>query len=160
MQNKFVAVSQFDGSVKLLKIDLATGEREIVPHDEVDEKQVTFGMFEVEKVNQELVSVVLLATPEGPLLILKDLHFRPEIESTKIEVKDDGQFSHFLVLDEGEPVFGLFYEAKFGIGLHPYLNEREDVDFYYWLSENINNPKLYQAYTKEIKYIDPRESAT
>lgn len=156
--DKFVAVHQFDGSVKLLEIDLTTGERRIVPHDAVDEKHVTFGMFEVEKVEPELECVALLATPQGPLLILKDLQFRPDIHSTKIKVEDVGQFAHFLVLDDGEPVFGLFYEKKFGTGLHPYLNGREDFDFYYWLSKNINNPKLYQVYTKEIKYIDSQKS--
>jgi hypothetical protein len=154
MQGKFVAVHQFDGSVKLLKIDLGTGERQVVPHEAVDEKNVTFGMFEVEKVEPELETVALLATPEGPLLVLKDLQFRPDIQKTRIEIKDDGQFSHFLVLDNGEPVFGLFYEPKFGIGLHPYLHERQDFDFYYWLSKNINNPKLYQSYTREIKFLD------
>jgi hypothetical protein len=160
MQNKFVAVEQFDGSVELLKIDLATGERQIVAHDELDEKDVAFGMFEVEKIEPEVESVALLATPEGPLLILNDLQYRPDIQNTRIEVKDDGKFSHFLVLDDGEPVFGLFYEKKFGIGINPYLNEREDIDFYYWLSKNINNPKLYQVYTKEIKYIESQESGT
>lgn len=155
MQDKFVAVPQFDGSVKLLKINLATGERELVQHDEVDEKQLAFGMFESEKAVPELESVALLGTSEGPLLILKDLQFHPDIETTKIEVKDDGDFSHFLVLDEGRPVFGLFYTAKFGVGLHPYLHTREDFDFYYWLSKNINNPKLYQSYTRELKYLRP-----
>jgi hypothetical protein len=160
MQNKFVALRQFDGSVKLLKIDLATGERQIVPSAKVNQKHVTLGAFEVEKVEPELESVALLATPEGPLLILKDLQFRPDIQNTRIEVKDDGKFSHFLVLDDGEPVFGLFYEEKFGIGLHPYLHERQDFDFYYWLSKNLNDPKLYRYYTKEIKYIDSQQSGT
>lgn len=154
MQKRFLAVHQFGGNVRLLKIDLTTGERRLVPHDEIDERDVTFGMFEVENLEPDLESVALLATPEGPLLILKDLQFRPDIQRTKIEVKDEGQLSHFLILNGGEPVFGLFYPEKFGVGLHPYLNEREDVDFYYWLSKNINNPKLYQTYTRAIKYVD------
>jgi hypothetical protein len=153
MQKRLVAVHQFDGNVRLLKMDLASGEREIVPRGEVDETQLTFGMFEAEKYEAERMSVALLATPEGPLLILNKLQFRPDVRNTRIEVNDGGQFPHFLVFDEGEPVFDLFYEHKFGIGLHPYLHERADVDFYYWLSKNINNPELYQAYTKEIAYM-------
>lgn len=160
MQNKLVAISQFDGNVKLLQIDLTTGERWIVPYDKVGEQDITFGMFEVEKLEPEPESVALLATPDGPLLILKDLQFRPDVQSTTIEVKDEAEFGHFRVLDHDKLVFGLFYERKFGVGLHPYLNAREDFDFYYWLSKHINDPKLYQAYTREIKYVDSRETRT
>lgn len=155
MKNKFVAVHGFDAVVSLLKIDWTTGARSVIARDEVDERFVTFGMFEAEKKGAgEIHSVALLATAEGPLLILDDLKFRPNVHETKINVEDDDQVSHFRVLDDGKPVFGLFYEKKFGIGLHPYLKAREDIDFYYWLSKNINNPKLFQTYTRELKFLD------
>lgn len=153
MENKFVAVNQFDGAVHLLKIDMVTGDRKIVSADDLDESQVSFGLFESERESPDLESVALIATPEGPLLFLNDLKYQPKIGKTKIEVEDDGGISHFRVLHERQCIFGLFYKEKFGIGVHPYNNSREDIDFYYWLSRNIKNPKLYEAYTKEVKYV-------
>ena len=50
-------------------------------------------------------------------------------------------------------IFEFFYEEKFGIGLHPYSNTREDIDFYYWVAQNINNKELYQLYSREITYV-------
>jgi hypothetical protein len=34
------------------------------------------------------------------------------------------------------------------VGSNPYDENREDVDFYYWLSKNMENPKLYDFYRK------------
>ena len=75
------------------------------------------------------------------------------MRKSHVEVSDDGNYSSFKISHENQHVFECFYETKFGIGLHPYNNQREDIDFYFWLSKNINNPKLYEAYTKELKYI-------
>ena len=150
MQNKFIAINQFDGTVKLLKIELSTGNRHVIPAEGVDKTSIAFGLFEMES---ESETVALLATPGGPLLFLKDLQYRPEIGKTKIEVTDDGGFSHFQVFHDGGIVFSLFYKEKFGIGLHPYNNNREDIDFYYWLEKNHNDPKFYKVYTKEIHYL-------
>ena len=154
MKGQSIAISQFDGAVKLLKIDMVTGNRKVISVNELSENQLCFGMFESEKVGSNLESVALVASPEGPLLLLNDFQYRPQIDKTRITVRDDGEFSHFRVLHEGECIFGLFYREKFGVGLHPYNNSREDVDLYYWLSKNINNPKLYEIYTKDIKYVD------
>lgn len=153
MTNSIVAVSQFDGTVKLLTIDLSTGERQVISADVVNEDDITFGLFEVEQSEAELNSVALLATPEGPLLFLKDIRYQPDIKKTKIKIEDNGDFLHFQILHEENHVFGLFYEEKFGIGLHPYNTSREDIDFYYWLCKKINMPQFYQTYTKDIKYV-------
>jgi hypothetical protein len=153
MANTTVVVGQFDGSVKLLRIDLSTAEREVISADEVDENEIAFGLFEVEKSETDLNSVALLATPDGPLLLLKERQYRPDISKTKIKIKTDGQFPHFQIFHEQNPIFGLFYGEKSGIGLHPYNNTREDIDFYYWLCKKISTPQFYQAYTKDIKYL-------
>lgn len=156
MANTTVDISQFDGSVNLLKIIISTGEREITPADEVNKDDIAFGLFEVEKSEFDLNSVALLATPDGPLLLLKEIQYRPDISKTKIKINADGKFVHFQILHEKNHIFGLFYEEKFGIGLHPYNNTREDIDFYYWLCKKINMPKFYQTYTKEIKYLEQK----
>lgn len=154
MQGESVLLSQFDGEVKYLKIKLSTGDAQIIPASEIDKDKVTFGMFECEESASGLNCVALLATPQGPLMLLNDTRLYPDADKTKIKIKDDEDLSHFLVLHEGEQIFGLFYEKKFGIGLHPYNNTREDIDFYYWLSKNIGNPKLYKIYTKETKFTN------
>lgn len=150
MQNKIVAVNQFDGTVMLLKIDLGSGDREIVSVDAVAQDKVAFGMFELEEGTSDLQTVALIATPDGPLLLLNERQLYPDVASTSIVVKDEGQNSQLLVFNDGELVFELFYQPKFGIGLHPYLHEREDYDFYFWLSKNMNDPGLYRSYTQEI----------
>ncbi len=61
---------------------------------------------------------------------------------------------HFRILHEDRHVFGMFVEPKFGIGLHPYSNEREDIDFHYCLSTKVENPDFYSTYTREIVYAD------
>ena len=154
MRNRFVAVSQFDGTTNLLKIELPTGNRELIKASNVDENLVSFGLFEYEMDGSVMQTVALLATPEGPKLYLNDLEYRPQIYKTKIEVKDEDDFSHFRVLHDDRVVFGLFYRKKFGIGLHPYNNTREDIDFYYWLSIKINDTKFYQTYTREFIFIE------
>lgn len=154
MQRESVLLSQFDGDVKYLKLELSTGDAQLILASEIDKDKVSFGMFECEESVAGLNRVALLATPEGPLMFLNNMQLYPEVDKTRIKIKDDENFSHFLVLHDGNPVFGLFYEKKFGIGLHPYNNSREDIDFYYWLSKNISNPKLYKIYTKETKFID------
>jgi hypothetical protein len=152
MEKRLVAVRQFDGSVELLKIDIMSGEREIIPFSAVEKNRVAFGFFEIEKNEAELDTVALVATPDGPLFFLKDLKYFPEIKKTKIKINQDGDFFHFQILHEGHHVFGLFYEEKFGIGLHPFIHTREDFDFYYWLRTIIDNPEFYQKYTREIRY--------
>lgn len=154
MPSKFIAVSQFDGTVNLLKMDLSSGTREIIPADAVAEDDVSFGLFEIEKNAPEPDYLALLATPDGPLLVFKDGQYYPDLEQTRIEITGDGQYSHIRIFDDGDIVFGMFYEDKFGIGLHPYNRTREDIDFYYWLSKKINDPKFYTTYTKDIAYID------
>lgn len=154
MQNQIVALRQFDGTVKLLKINLATGERGIIPAEGVEKSRIARGMYEAEGEGAELETVAMVATPEGPLLMLQDQPYRPSVADTKIVVQDDAQLCHFMVFDQGEPIFGLFYEPKFGIGLHPYVNAREDIDFYYWLSKNINDPKLHQTYMQPTAFLE------
>ena len=156
MENSVVAVSQFDGTVGLLRIYLTTDEREIIPAAEVNEDDIAFGLFDVEKSETELDSVALLATPDGPLLLLKEMQYRPDINKTKIKIENDGDFLHFQILHGENHIFGLFYREKFGIGLHPYNNNREDIDFYYWLCRKINMPQFYKTYTKDIKYLPPK----
>lgn len=154
MKNQIVALRQFDGTVKLLKLNLATGEREVIASDGVDDSRTTRGLYDAEGEGAEMETVALVATPEGPLLMLQDQPYRPSVDGTRIVVQDDGELCHFMVFDQGEPIFGLFYEPKFGIGLHPYANEREDIDFYYWLSRNINDPHLHQVYTQPTIFFE------
>ncbi|MYN19495.1 hypothetical protein GTP81_22385 [Rugamonas sp. FT107W] len=154
MPGKFVAVSQFDATVNLLKMDLVSGTGEIIPADAVAEGDVSFGLFEVEKSASGLDYLALLATPDGPLLVFKDGRYRPNLERTRIEITGDGKCSAIRIFDGGDVVFGLSYEDKFGIGLHPYNRTREDIDFYYWLSKKINDAKFHATYTRDIAYID------
>ncbi len=154
MENHIVALGQFDGTVKLLRLNLANGERAIISSDGVESSKIARGMYDAEGEGAEMETVAMVATPEGPLLMLQDRPYRPSVDDTKIVVQDDGQLCHFTVFDQDEPIFGLFYEPKFGIGLHPYANEREDIDFYYWLSKNINDPHLHQVYTQPITFFE------
>lgn len=153
MENRFVAVRQFDGTVELLKINFATGEREIIPFNDIEKNKIAFGFFEIEKDKSELHTAALIATPEGPLFFLKDLKYFPKMGKTKIKINPNGDFFHFQIFHDGQHVFGMFYEEKFGIGLHPFINSREDCDFYYWLSTIIDNPEFYQKYTRDINYF-------
>ncbi|WP_426340338.1 hypothetical protein ACN9MZ_00125 [Pseudoduganella sp. S-14] len=153
MTGKTIAVAQFDGTVTLMKIDLATGAREFVPASEVDEEKVTFGLYEIEESSHHAESIVLLATPDGPLLILNDTLYHPDADETKVEIADQETVSHFRVLHRGIPVFELAYEQKSAIGLHPYARHREDVDFYFWLKGKVNEPDFYRAYTREIVFV-------
>lgn len=154
MEKDIVALRQFDGGVKLLKIELWRGMRELVSIDEVAKHKITFGTFECEQTGPVLQSVALIATPAGPLLYLDDLRYVPKIHRTKIEIKDDESISSFRILHDAQLIFELFFKAKCGIGLHPYNNTRKDIDFYFWLGKNINDPEFYKAYTKGIKYMD------
>lgn len=154
MPSKFIAISQFDGTANLLKMDLAAGVGEIIPVNAVAEEDVSFGLFEAEQNRPELDYLALLATPDGPLLVFKDGQYYPDCEQTRIEITGDGKHSHIRILHDGDVVFGMFYEDKFGIGLHPYNRTREDIDFYYWLGKKINDPKFYATYTKDIAFID------
>jgi hypothetical protein len=150
-ESRFVAVSQFEGSVDLLKIDLATRAWEIIPTTEVMPDEVSFGLFEIERDGPACEIVALLATPKGPLLIFKEHQYRPEIGKTTIGLKTVRDSTRFRILHAGEEVFGLSYVDKFGIGLHPYNRKRSDIDFYFWLSIEIDNPKFYEVYTREIR---------
>jgi hypothetical protein len=154
MENKLITIGQFDGDAELLKIDLSTGEASLVPAHNFDKSKICFGMYESEKNGSSLDYVALIATAEGPLLFLKTLQYRPEIGKTQIKIQDDDEYCSFRVLHAGQPVFGCFYERKFGIGLHPYNRGREDVDFYYWLSKHITDPKLYKVYSRDIVYAN------
>lgn len=154
MKEKFIAVYRYNNSVEVLKICLATGNFEIIAADGVDKSKVAVGFFEIEKNQSEQDCVALIATPDGPLLIMNSTQYVPKIVETKIEVIDGEKFSHLLISDDGKNIFGLFYEEKAGVGSHPYNESREDVDFYYWLSKNIGNPKLYQHYKKDYVYLD------
>lgn len=154
MTGKSIAISQFDGTIKLMKIVLSTGERKIVPAKEIEEEKVTFGLFEVEENQYHTESIALVATPDGPLLIFNDTLYHPNASETKVDIADDGEFSHFRILHKGSPIFGMFYKEKFGLGLHPYNRNREDIDFYFWLKNKINEPKFYNAYTREIVFVD------
>jgi hypothetical protein len=154
MTGKTIAISQFDGSVKLMKIDLSTGERKIVPAHEVNEDKVTFGLFEAEADDKLAESIALVGTPDGPLLVFNDTLYHPSAEETTVDIVDQEDYSHFRILHDGEPIFGMFYKPKFGIGLHPYNRNREDIDFYFWLKDKINSPRFYETYTRQITFLD------
>jgi len=154
MSTQKVAISQFDGTSKVLKIDVGSGVGEIFSSDEIPEDDISFGLFDIYEVNEKSNFIALLATGDGPLLFFNEIKYRPELGKTKVSIKDDNQTSHFLILHEGSPVFGLFYERKFGIGLHPYNRERDDIDFYYWLKTKVINPKFYEVYTKKYTVIE------
>ena len=147
-----IALTQFDSSVRLLLIDLVAIERRLIPAEMVNTKSICFGFFEVESETPTL-TVALFATPEGPVLLLNDLLYALSLEKTKIKISDEGKKTHFRILHENQHIFGMFMEPKFGIGLHPYSNEREDIDFYYWLSTKVGNPDFYSTYTREIVYV-------
>lgn len=153
MKNRTVALIQFDGSTKLLKIDLATGAREVVPRNDATEDQTAFGFFEVETIDKGLDTFALLATSAGPLLFFNDQQYYPAVDLSRIEINDHEKFSTFKMLHGECCIFEFSYEEKFGIGLHPYSNTREDIDFYYWLAQNNNNQELYQLYSREITYV-------
>lgn len=154
MKKNTVAISQFDGTSKILKIEITTGKGAVVSASEIPEEKISFGLFDIYGDNEEVDFVSLLATPDGPMLFFKEIQYRPEFGKTKIDLKDEGGISHFLVSHEGVPVFGLFYNDKFGIGLHPYNRERADVDFYYWLFEKVRNPNFYKVYSKNFILIE------
>lgn len=151
---KFIAIRQFDGAAKLLKVDLSTGGHEILPALEIGKEKIAFGLFEHENGNRSPVFLALLATPDGPLLMSNGIRYRPRIGKTQAVIVDHDGHSEFHVLHEGTPVLEISYGEKWGIGLHPYANSREDIDFYFWLAGQIDQPKLYQAYTREITYLD------
>lgn len=137
-----------------MKIDLSTLAREIVPAQEMGEEKIAFGMFETEESNDPTAFLALLATPDGPLLILNDTLYRPNAKETTVEIANQGEFSHFRILHQGTPIFTMTYREKFGIGLHPFVQGREDIDFYLWLKNKINEPNLYRAYTRKIVFMD------
>lgn len=151
---KFIAIRQFDGCTKLLKVDLSTGEYEIVLADEIDKEKITFGLFEIEEGKHSAEFVALVATPGGPLLISTGILYRPLIAKTQAVIVDDDRRSRFRILHEGSPIIELSYEEKWGIGLHPYASSRDDIDFYFWLAGHIDKPEFYRAYTREIVYLD------
>ena len=151
---KFIAIRQFDGCTKLLKVDLSTGGYEIVLADDVDKEKITFGLFEIEEGNHSPEFVALVATPDGPLLISTGILYRPLIAKTQAAIVDQDRRSQFRLLHEGTPVIDLSYDEKWGIGLHPYANSRNDIDFYFWLAGHIDKPNFHQAYTREIIYLD------
>lgn len=153
MENKFSIISQFDGEVNLLKLNLHMGSGQLISTDKVDEDQISFGMFEIENHETHVDLVALLGTPDGPLLFLNGNQYRPEIGKTTISIKDDENLSRFVISHEGLPIFRMFYEKKFGTALHPYNINREDFDFYYWLYKKILEPELYAVYTRDIRYI-------
>lgn len=138
-----VTLSQFDGTQQLLKIDLASGTRQIIPA--AAGSDTAFGMFEAED-NQHFLA--LLATPDGPLLLFKDCQYRPQLDKTSIAITDDENHSCCRILHDGALVTELAYQRKHGIGLHPYNRDREDIDFFYWLSQHIGSPALYATYTR------------
>jgi hypothetical protein len=138
-----ITLSQFYGTQQLLKIDLASGTRQIIPA--AAGCDTAFGMFEAEDSQHFLA---LLAKPDGPLLIFQDGQHGPQLGKTSIAIIDEGDYSHCRILHEGALVMELAYQCKHGIGLNPYNRTREDIDFYYWLSKNIGNPALYATYTR------------
>ncbi|WP_157174278.1 hypothetical protein [Herbaspirillum sp. GW103] len=154
MNTKHIALAQFDSSVRLLLIDLAGLERQLIPAATIDTKKICFGFYEMESESPALNTVALFATPEGPVMLLNDRLYPLSLGKTKIKISDDGKHTHFRVLHENQHIFGMFMEPKFGIGLHPYSNEREDIDFYYWLSTKVGNPDFYSTYTRAIVYAD------
>jgi hypothetical protein len=98
-----------------------------------------------------------LPRQKAPCYFFHGREYRPEIGKTGIKINDEGRFSHVLVSHEERLIFELFYEKKFGIGLHPYSNERKDVDFHYWLDKNLGSSKFYLTYKRDIKFIDQDE---
>lgn len=154
VKEKFIGVYRYNNSVEVLKISLATCNFDIISANEVDRSKVSVGFFENEKNQNNTGCVALVSTPHGPLLILDSTRYAPKIATTKIEIIDGEIFSRLLIADKGENIFSLFYKGKTGFGSHPYNEFREDVDFFYWLSKNIGNPKLYEYYEKELVYLD------
>jgi hypothetical protein len=154
VKEKFIAVYRFNNSVEVLKFSLVTGAISIISADEVEKSKISVGFFESENNQSGTDLVALVATPDGPLLIMNSVQYSPKMGITKIRITDAGDFSHFSVLDKGVNIFGLFYKEKAGIGSHPYNEVREDVDFYCWLSKHIGNPKLYEHYNKSFLYLD------
>lgn len=154
MKEKFAAVYRYNNPVEVLKINLATSNFEIIAADGVDKSTVAVGFFEIEKNQDGQDLVAITAAPDGPLLIVNSIQYAPKIGQTKIEITDDEKYSHALISDEAKNIFGLFYEVKAGVGSHPYNESREDVDFYFWLSKNIGNPKFYEYYKKNYIYLD------
>ncbi len=152
MHEKFVAIILYDNSTNLLKIGMTTQCGELILSRSVEESCQAFGIGEFEEDGNFFA---LLATPEGPLLCYKGFQYRPEFNKTTIELKDEGELSHFRVLHEGEVFFHMTYVEKIGIGLHPYANCREDIDFYYWLSNSkvLSEPSMYKHYTRQIVYM-------
>lgn len=151
---KCIAIRQFDGATELLKVDLSTGGYGIVSAQEIGKEKIAFGLFEREDGSRSPVFLALVATPDGPLLISNGIRYQPLIGKTQAVIVDHDGGSQFRLLHEGSPVLEIAYQEKWGIGLHPYANNREDIDFYFWLAGQIDQPKLYQAYTRETTYLD------
>lgn len=154
MNKKSIVLAQFDAPVHLLRVDLLSLERQLISAATVDEQKISFGFFEVEREAPQLDTIALFATPDGPVLLLNDLLYPPVLGKTKIKLIDEDEQSHFRILHDNQHVFGMFVSSKFGIGLHPYNNEREDIDFYYWLSTQVQNPDFYSTYTREMTYFE------
>ncbi|WEF30633.1 hypothetical protein [Pseudoduganella chitinolytica] len=149
MVDKYVVVPQFDGATELLRIDLCSGAMEVVAADTVDVAQLAFGMFERETLERPTQPVAFLATPDGPLLLLGSVRCRPAPGQTLIHVGS----SYVQVRHEGRHLFGQHRTARSGIGLHPYNNCPEDVDFWRWLERQIDDPRFYATYTRPIRYL-------
>jgi hypothetical protein len=148
MKNKNF-LRRYSNSVDLLQISTNANDMKIVSAEGVEKNRIAEGFFESEGREKITSITALMATPNGPLLILNFARYYPKLEKTKIEVDDCGKLSQFLVFDGGEILFQLFYEEKVGIGSNPYDQNRDDVDFYCWLSKNAKNPKFYDYYCKE-----------
>lgn len=153
MEKCSVAISQFDGTGKVLKLEVATGRGEIVGSGEIPEEEISFGLFDTYGNNEVEDFTSLLATPEGPIIFFKNFQYRPEFGKTNICLRDGGGISHFLLLHEGIPIFRLFYKSKFGVGLHPYNKERNDIDFYCWLGMKVGDSNFYETYSKNLIFI-------
>jgi len=149
-ETKFIFLNRYNNSRDILKISLETSGSKIVSANEVDNKKISTGFFEAEKRNDGIDIIALVATSAGPLLIFNSLQYFFELGRTKIDVGGSEKLSHFIVSHDSELIFELLYEEKVGVGSHPYNQGREDVDFYYWLSKNAGNPKLYDGYSKKM----------
>ena len=87
------AIGLYDSAVGLLKINMTTDVGELVPSQDVNNSNIAFGTAEIER-NGNFVA--LLATPEGPLLCFKGFQYRPELDKTAFDLKDEKEQSSHL----------------------------------------------------------------
>lgn len=146
--NSIVYIDNYDKYALVLKLDLTSGQCEMISREAAKELGLKDGFGAA--VEEGGATFGVYASSEGPVLFNNQNRMLAKFGITSASVERDvsSGINRFSVHNDGKYIFGTHYKERIGLGTNPYDREHEDIDLFQMIASGLKREQFFKNYAR------------